>query len=173
MKIRRAFWFLQMLVAVATATGAPEIRIGLVARVGLPTDLPLYAEESANFYGTNMYLFQGRMLRKRAETEVGHALPSTLKFVAARVPNTAIITVTATGADESAALPFLSAVVNQFILFKREQKKQYYREAITRVEAALQSAPPEAVPQIEKYKTQLLVASLLDTESDFRRLEEN
>jgi hypothetical protein len=155
-----------------TAAGAPEVRVALTPRISLPKDLPVYQEDSANFYGTNTLLFQSRMLRKRVEMEIGHALPSTLKFTASRIPNTSIITVTATGADDSAAVPFLNALVNQFLQFKTEQKKQFYREAITRVESAMQSAPPEAAEQLQKYKAQLVVASLLDTESDFRRPEE-
>ena len=162
--------FLPTLVSVKAGPG--EIRIALAPHVGLPASLPLYSEDNINFYGTNAYLLGSRMLRKRAEAEVGHAMPSMLRFAATRIPNTSIIAVSASGVDDSAAAPFLSALINQFIQFKRDQKKRFYQEAIARVQAILTSAPQGVGPQIEKYRDQLVVASLLDTESDFRKLEE-
>lgn len=111
-------------------------------------------------------------MRQRAGSQTRSPAPASLKVRAERVPNTSILAVTATGAEEDVAVPFLDALVEQFLRFDREQKKQFYRDAISRVDAALPAAPPEVAAQLEKHKTQLMIASLLDTEPRFRRMSE-
>lgn len=154
------------------AAAAAELRIALAPTIRLPADLPVYEDDSVNFYGTQIYLLEGSLLRRRAESQTGHPAPASLKVRAERIPNTSILTVTATGAEEDVAVPFLDALVEQFLRFDREQKKQFYRDAITRVDAALPAAPREVAAQLEKHKTQLILASLLDTEPRFRRMSE-
>jgi hypothetical protein len=152
--------------------GAAEARVALAPTIRLPADLPIYEDDSVNFYGTQIYLLEGPLLRQRAESQTGHPAPASLKIRAERVANTSILTITATGAEDEVAVPFLDALVEQFLRFDREQKKQFYRDAITRVDAALPAAPRGVAAQLEKHKSQLIMASLLDTEPRFRRLSE-
>ena len=151
---------------------AADIRIALAPNIRLPADLPIYEDDSVNFYGTQIYLLEGALLRQRAESQTGHPAPASLKIRAERIPNTSVLNVSATGVEDAVATPFLDALIEQFLRFDREQKKQFYREAISRVDAALPAAPREAAAQLEKHKTQLIIASLLDTEPRFRRLSE-
>lgn len=156
---------------IGSATAA-DIRIALAPNIRLPADLPIYEDDSVNFYGTQIYLLEGALLRQRAESQTGHPAPASLKIRAERIPNTSVLNVSATGVEDAVATPFLDALIEQFLRFDREQKKQFYRDAISRVDAALPAAPREAAAQLEKHKTQLIIASLLDTESRFRRLSE-
>lgn len=169
----RVSFLAAVLSACLTVTAAAaDLRIALAPTIRLPVDLPVYEDDSVNFYGTQIFLLEGSLLRQRAESQTGHPAPASLKVHAERVPNTSILTVTATGAEEDVAVPFLDALIEQFLRFDREQKKQFYRDAITRVDAALPAAPREAAAQLEKHKTQLIIASLLDTEPRFRRMSE-
>lgn len=112
------------------------------------------------------------MLRRRAEEQLGHPAPPDLKVTAERISGTSIILVRATAADDAAATAFLSALVDQFLKFKTEQKKQAFSDEIARITAALKSAPPDALPELEKVRKQVIVASLVDTRPVFERVPE-
>lgn len=172
MASRLSHLLLVALCILASSATAAEVQLALAPRISLPTDLPIYSEDTVNFYGTNIYLLESGVLRQRVETALGHPAPAGIRVHAERVPNTAILTVSATGVEDSVAMPFLQTLVDQFLQFKREQKKKRYGDAIARVDATLKSAPQETAAQIAKYKAQLVVASLLDTEPDFQRLDQ-
>jgi hypothetical protein len=158
--------------AIANVVAAAEARLALRGRVNMSGSFPVYSEDNVNFYGTNVYLLESDMLRRRAEQGLGRAAPADLKITAERVPNTSIILVTASAADEPVATSFLGSLVDEFLKFKREQKKRAFADAIARLEVALKAASREAAPELQKIKQQLAAASVLDIEPDFEKLPE-
>jgi hypothetical protein len=155
-----------------TATcDAAEIRIALAPKITLPKDSPSYVEDTADFYGTNIALLTSGFLRSRVEGQLRKTVPASLRVQAARLPNTSIISITASGGDDALANSFLSALVEQFLRFKREQKAKCYRDAINAIDSALTYVPSEYAKQLETYKQQLVVASLVDTKPEFERIE--
>ena len=156
---------------VALHSQAAEIRLAVAPRISLPVDSPVYSEDVANFYGTNIALLTSAFLRARAEAEIQKKLPSSLRAEATRIPNTSIISLTASAGDESLASSFLVAVVDQFFRYKREQKSRYYRDAINAVDSALTYVPPEYARKLEDYKERLVIASMLDTKPDFEKID--
>lgn len=159
-----------MLSAASTLGLAAEARLVLKGRVNLPGTLPLYSEDNVNFYGTHLHVLESEMLLLRAETPLKHPRPPDLKIKAERIPNTSIILVTALSSDDAAARTFLTALIDEFLNYKREQKKRAFAEAIARVDAAIKAASREAAPELQKLKSQLAVAALLDTEPDFEKI---
>jgi hypothetical protein len=159
-------------VACSNVVAAAEARLALRGRVNLSGNFPAYSEDSVNFYGTHVYLLESSMLRRRTEGVLGHSAPGDLKLTAERVPNTSVILVTATSADEAAATSFLDSLVDEFLKFKREQKKRAFSDAIARIDAALKAASGEAMPELRKMKQQLAAASVLDVEPEFEKLPE-
>lgn len=151
---------------------AAEARLVLRGRVTLPGNFPVYSEDSVNFYGTHVYLFESGMLRRRTEDALGHPSPADLKITAERVQNTSIILVTARATDEVAATSFLGSLVDEFLKFKREQRKRAFADAIARLDAALKAASREAAPELQKIKQQLAAAAVLDIEPEFEKLPE-
>lgn len=156
---------------VVVAAPAAEIRLAVAPKISLPLDSPVYSEDAANFYGTNIALLTSAFLRARAEAQIHKQLPSSLRVEATRIPNTSIISITASAGDESLANSFLSAIVDQFFRFKRDQKSRYYRDAINAVDSALTYVPSEYARRLEQYKEELVIASLLDTKPDFEKIE--
>ena len=156
----------------ATRGTAAEARLLLRGRVNFPGNLPAYSEDNVNFYGTNVYLLGSAFLRYRAEEILGHPPPADLKIAAERVANTSVILVKAASTDERAAASFLGALVDEFLKFKREQKKQAFLNAMTRLDAALKAASDEAAPELQKMKQQLTAASVLDADPEFEKLSE-
>jgi hypothetical protein len=152
------------------STGS-ELRMALAPRISLGKDWPVYSEDSDNFYGTNIALLTSKFLRERAEAQLHQPVPSSLRVEANRVPNTSIISVVASGADDSVSSAFLSALFDQFIRFKHEQKVRYYRDTIVTIDRALTYVPPEYAKQLEAYKEQLVIASLVDVKPDFERID--
>ncbi|MDB6146571.1 MAG: hypothetical protein JWO45_235 [Spartobacteria bacterium] len=160
-----------LLFACGTNSSASELRIALAPKVGFPKDSPVFTEDATNFYGTNIVLLTSKLLRGRAEAQLRRSIPASLRVEASRVANTSIISVVASGADDSVGAPFLSALFDQFIRFKREQKEKYYRDAIITVDAALSSVPSEYTPRLQIHREQLVIVSLLDVKPDFERIE--
>jgi hypothetical protein len=156
---------------IASEAMAAEARLILRGRVTLSSSLPAYSEDSVNFYGTHVYLLESGILRRRTAEALGHAAPADLKVTAERVPNTSIILVTASASDETAAKSFLDSLVDEFLKFKREQRKRAFADAIARLDAALR-ASREAAPELQKIKQQLAAASVLDSEPEFEKLPE-
>ena len=152
-------------------TATTELRIAIAPKINLPKDCPVFTEENTNFFGTNIALLTSKFLRTRAETQMHVALPASLHAAANRIADTSIISVTASGADEKTAGAFLSALFDQFIRYKREQKEKYYRDAIARTDFALASVPEDYVAALKKYREQLLIASLLDNKPEFERID--
>ena len=155
----------------AATLPAAELRLGLAPRITLPKDSPAYSEDTVNFYGTNIALLTSGFLRARAEAQVRRTVPKSIRVEATRIRDTSIISVVVSGGDDEIANAFASALVDQFLRFKREQKAKYYRDAINTVDTALSYVPPEYTKQLQEYKQQLVVASLLDTKPDFERVE--
>jgi hypothetical protein len=158
-------------VGFAVGCNAAEVRLMVTPKITLPEKSPVYSEDTDGFYGTNIALLTSGFLRARAETQLRKSLPSSFRVAATRVRDTAIISLTATGGDDSLASSFLLALVDQFLRFKHEQKAKYYRDAINTVESALSYVPPEYTKQLEEYKQRLVIASLLDTKPDFERVD--
>ena len=156
----------------SSSVAAAEARLVLRGRVTLPGNSPVYSEDSVNFYGTHVYLLESGMLRRRTEDALGHAAPADLKITAERIQNTSIILVRATAADEVAAASFLGSLLDEFLKFKREQKKRAFADTIARLDAALKAASREAAPELQKIKQQLAAASVLDIEPEFEKLPE-
>jgi len=133
---------------VAAADGA-EIRLALAPKITLPKDSPMYSEDTANFYGTNIALLTSGLLRTRAEAQLRKSVPPSLKVMATRIPDTSIISITVNGGkDDSLAGAFLSALVDQFLQFKRDQKARYYRDTINSIDTALTYVPAEYAKQL-------------------------
>jgi hypothetical protein len=158
--------------ASSSLVAAAEARLVLRGRVNVSGNFPVYSEDSVNFYGTHVYLLESGMLRRRTEEMLGHPAPTGLKISAERVPNTSVILVTASSGDEPAASSFLGALIDEFLKFKREQKKRAFTDAIARIDAALKAASREGAPELQKVKHQLTAASVLDIEPDFEKLPE-
>jgi hypothetical protein len=156
---------------VPSAAKAAEVRLALAPRISFPKDSPVYSEDQADFYGTNIAILTSAFLRARAEGQIRKTLPSSLKIQATRVPNTSIISITASGNDELLANSFLSALVEQFLRFKHDQKAKYYRDAINAIDSALSYVQPEYAHQLEEYKQRLVIISMLDTKPEFERVE--
>src|SRR5438874_6730058 len=110
---------------IMVAAQAAEIRLAVAPKISLPVDSPVFSEDVTNFYGTNIALLTSAFLRTRAEAQIQKQLPSSVRVAATRIPNTSIISVTASAGDESLANSFLSAIIDQFFRFKREQKSRY------------------------------------------------
>ena len=162
-----------LVTALCDTSMAAEMRLALSAKVNFsPNAVVVYSEDTVNFYGTHIYLLEDNLLRGRAEEQLGHPAPPDLKVTAERIPNTSIILVRASSADDKAAAAFLSALVDQFLKFKTEQRKSAFSEEIARITAALKSAPPEALPEIEKARKQLVASSFLDTAPMFVKIPE-
>lgn len=155
----------------AAPLSAAEVRIALAPKITLPKDSPVYAEDTADFYGTNIALLTSGLLRGRAEAQVQKSVGSSLRLTVTRVPNTSIISIVVSGADEAVATSFASALVDQFLRFKREQKARYYRDTVNAVDSALSYVPAEYAKHLEDYKQRLVIASMLDTKPDFERIE--
>lgn len=151
---------------------AAEARLVLKGRVTLPGNFPVYNEDTVNFYGTQVYLLESGLLGRRTEEAIGHPTPADLKITAERVQNTSIILVTASAADDAPAASFLGSLVDEFLKFKREQKKRAFADAIARLDAALKAASREAAPELQKIKQQLAAASVLDIDPEFEKLPE-
>jgi hypothetical protein len=160
------------LAASSTSIVAAEARLVLRGRITLPPNFPVYSEDSVNFYGTHVYLLESGMLRRRTEDALGHAAPADLKLTAERVQNTSIILVKASGTDEGATTSFLGSLIEEFLKFKREQRKRAFADAIARFDAVLKAASREAAPELQKIKQQLAAASILDIEPEFEKLPE-
>ena len=156
---------------IMVAAQAAEIRLAVAPKISLPVDSPVFSEDVTNFYGTNIALLTSAFLRTRAEAQIQKQLPSSLRVEATRIPNTSIISVTASTGDESLANSFLTAIIDQFFRFKREQKSRYYRDAINAVDSALTYVPQEYARKLEQYKQQLVIASVLDTKPDFEKVD--
>jgi hypothetical protein len=122
---------------VVSSVDAAEVRLALAPKITLPVDSPVYFEDSADFYGTNIAILTSGFLRARAEAQIRKTLPASFRVQATRVANTSIISITASTSDDSLANSFLSALVEQFLRFKHEQKAKYYRDAINNVDSAL------------------------------------
>jgi hypothetical protein len=150
---------------------AAEIRLAIAPKITVPPNWPVYSEDVANFYGTNIALLTSAFLRAKAEAQIQKHLPASLRVEATRVPNTSIISVTASSGDEALASSFLSAVIDQFLEFKREQKSKHYRDAINAIDSALTYVPAEYARKLEDYKQQLVVASMLDNKPDFEKID--
>lgn len=150
---------------------AAEMRLGVAPRINLLKDLPVYSEVMTDFYGTNIYLLCSPALRARAEAQLGQKISASLQVVAAQIPRTSILSITVNGVDDTVAAPFLSALVDQFLKYRLERKKNYYADTIHRVNEALSAAPKEVVPQLTTYRDQVVMASLLDTKDDFEILD--
>jgi hypothetical protein len=117
-----------LVTALCKPAPAAEMRLALAPRVNVSQDIArataaVYSEDTVSFYGTHIYLLEDSMLRRRAEEQLGHPAPPDLKVTAERVPNTSIILVRASSTDDAAATAFVSALVDQFLKFKAEQKK--------------------------------------------------
>jgi hypothetical protein len=160
------------LAASSSVAAAAEARLVLRGRVNISGNFQVYSEDTVNFYGTHVYLLESGMLRRRTEEALGHPAPADLKVTAERVPNTSVIVVTASSADEVAATSFLGSLVDEFLKFKREQKKRAFTDAIARIDAALKAASREVASELQKMKQQLAAASVLDIEPDFEKLPE-
>ena len=158
--------------AISNVVAAAEARLALRGRLNASGNFPVYSEDSVNFYGTHVYLLESSMLRRRTEGALGHSAPADLKLTAERVPNTSVILVTASSADEAAAASFLDSLVDEFLKFKREQKKRTFTDAVARIDVALKAASGELAPELRKIKQQLVAASILDVEPDFEKLPE-
>ena len=139
--------------------------------ITLPKDSPVFTEDTASSYGTNIALLASKFLRARVEAQMRRQIPSSLRVEANRVPNTTIISVVASGVEDSFASAFLSALFDQFIHFKHEQKAKYYRDAIATVDSALTYIPPECAQRLQLYREQLVIASVLDVKPDFERVD--
>jgi hypothetical protein len=168
-------FFLVAVCAIAFAANsnsaeAAEARLALRGRISVSGNLPVYNEDSVNFYGTHVYLLESGMLRRRTEEALGRAAPADLKITAERVPNTSIILVTASSPDEATAAAFLGSLVDEFLKFKREQKKRAFTEAMARVDAAIKVAARETAPKLHKIRQQLVAASVFDVEPEFEKL---
>lgn len=164
----RAVVLCLVLSAAASTLGlAAEARLVLKGRISLPRNSPLYTEDNVNFYGTHLYLLESEMLLMRAEAPLKQPRPSGLKIKAERIPDTSIIRVTVQSSDDSVSRLFLASLIDEFLKYKREQKKRAFAEAIARVDAALKAASRETASDLESLKAQLAMASLLDTEPDF------
>ncbi|MDP9253633.1 MAG: hypothetical protein M3O66_01635 [Verrucomicrobiota bacterium] len=150
---------------------AIEMHLALAPRVTLGGNLPVFSEDNVHFYGTNLAVLTSNFLRARAETQVGKKVPSGLRIEAKHIPNTSIISITASGADDSTSMPFLSALIDQFLRFKREQKEKYYHDAIAVLDSALSYAPADCMSELKTYKNQLVIASLWDVKSDFEKVD--
>jgi hypothetical protein len=164
---------LKAVVAIACfvqAANAAEIRLALTPKITLPKDSPVYFEDPVTLFGTNIALLTSGFLRARAEAQLRKSVPA-LRVEANRIGNTSIISVTAKASDDSLASAFLSALVDQFMHFKRDQKAKYYRDAINNIDTALTYVPPEYAKQLEAYKQQLVIASLVDNKPDFERVD--
>jgi hypothetical protein len=171
----RSFLVAICVIAFATTSSSvvgAEARLVLRGRVTLPGNFPVYSEDRVNFYGTHVYLLESAMLRRRTEEALGHPAPADLKVTAERVPNTSINLVTANAAEEAAATSFLGSLIDEFLKFKREQKKRAFADAMARLDAALKAASREAAPELQKIKQQLAAASVLDIEPEFEKLPE-
>jgi hypothetical protein len=156
-----------VLALTASMSKAAEVHLAVAPSVSLPKDAPVYSEELSSFYGTQLYILNSPALRARAEAQLGQKVPASLQVTATLIPRTSIISVTVTGGDDAIAAPFLSALVDQFLKYKLEQKKKYYADAISAVDSALSTAPKELVPQLTTYKNQLVMCSLIDNRSVF------
>ena len=152
------------------STGS-ELRLARAPKISLAEDWPVYSEDTADFYGTNIALLTSKLLRDRAEAQLRKPLPSSLRVEAKRVPNTSIISVVASGADDSVTAAFLSALFDQFVRFKHEEKAKYYHDTVVTIDQALTYVPPEYAKQLEAYKERLVLASLVDVKPDFERVE--
>lgn len=158
-----------LLSAAASTLGlAAEARLVLKARINVAGTFPIYSEDNVNFYGTHIQLLESAMLQARAEAALKHPRPPDLKVRAERIHNTSIILVTTLSSEDTQ--PFLNALIDEFLKYKRDQKKRTFAEAMARVEAALKTASRETGPELEKLKAQLAVASLLDPEPDFEKI---
>ena len=155
----------------ATALRAAEVRIALAPKIALPKDAPVYVEDTADFYGTNIALLTSGFLRTRAQGQLQKTLPSSARLTVTRVPNTSIISIVVTGGDDALATSFASALVEQFLRFKREQKARHYRDTINAIDTALTYDPAEYAKQLEEYKQKVVVASMLDAKPDFERID--
>jgi len=153
------------------APGATEVRLGLAPKISLPKDAPVYTEDSADLYGTTIALLTSGFLRSKAEGQIQKPVPSSMRVTATRVPNTSIISVVVSGSDDALATSFASALIEQFMRFKREQKARYYRDTINAIDSALTYVPAEYAKQLEEYKQKVVVVSMLDTKPDFERID--
>src|ERR1043166_832017 len=54
---------------VSIAAPAAEIRLAVAPKISLPPNLPVYSEDTLNFYGTNIALLTSTFLRARAEAQ--------------------------------------------------------------------------------------------------------
>jgi len=145
--------------------------VAVAPRITLPKDSPAFTEDTASFYGTNTALLVSKFLRARVEAQLHKQIPSSLRVEANRIPNTTIISVVASGVEDSVAAVFLSALFDQFIRFKHEQKTKYYHDAIATVDSALTYIPPEYAQRLQLYREQLVIASVLDAKPDFERVD--
>jgi hypothetical protein len=157
-------------VAASSRGEAAEARLLLRGHVNVSGSFPVYSEDSVNFYGTHVYLLESALMRHRAEEALGHPAPADLKIIAERVPNTSVILVTATSADQPAAASLLGALIDEFLKFKREQRKRTFADAIGRVDAALKGASREAAPELQNLREQLTAASVFDSDGEFEKL---
>jgi len=155
----------------AVALSATEVRLGLAPRISLPKDAPAYTEDNTDLYGTTIALLTSGFLRSKAEGQLQKPVPSSTRVTAARVPNTSIISVVVSGSDDAVATSFASALIEQFMRYKREQKAKYYRDTINAIDSALTYVPAQYARQLEEYKQKVVVASMLDSNPNFERIE--
>jgi len=165
------------LVLIATAVvpaftlSAAEVRLALAPKLTLPKDAPVYTEDSVDRYGTTIALLTSGLLRSKAEEQLQKPVPSSIRVTATRVQNTSIISVVVSGGDDATTNSFASALIEQFMRFKREQKARFYRDTINAIDSALTYVPAEYAKQLEEYKQKVVVVSMLDIKPDFERID--
>ena len=174
--LRTMFSVLVAALCIASVAHAAEARLAVAPRISLPAGTPTYTEELMNFFGNNISVLTGSYLKARVEKNHGQEIPAavlkSLRVEVNLLPKTSILEIKCSGADETVCQRYLMALTHEFLAYKVEGKKRHYDEAIQRVELAIKNAKDdlELAKSLTNYRDQLVVASRLDTVSDFELL---
>ncbi len=148
--IRRNWWVLALTVSIGLAVEAwllfsAPVRyrsVGLLSvseRIKMP-DGTQTREDDEHFYGTQLEMLQNPDILARAQRRLALdnlQLSGTVEITPALTPRTSIFTIRGVGLHPEHTRRFVDAVMEEFIIFKREQLGQTTNTAMTQISVEL------------------------------------
>ena len=98
-----------------------------------------YSEELANFYGTNIYLFESEMLAKRV-VENHKDIKKPLEVTASQIEHTSILKIVVSSGSEEQGQAYLNTLLQEYKNYKQELRQQAFAKKKAQLTSAIQSA---------------------------------
>lgn len=129
---------------------ASNARMFVSGRVNVPDASSAYAEELANYLGTQTEIMRSQEVLSRARQRVDLERPGLkgdAQIEIRIVPQTAIFSLSATSGDAEYSRAFLDALMGEFMQFKRERRMVTSQATIEQISAELSRLEKEIAAQ--------------------------